>query len=70
MAIPPGSVAAIMRDACSPGMETEHIINVWGFEGNLPRLAGKAAEGTLGAADVQAPHRGRSKIQAFERIYT
>ncbi len=52
-----------MRDAYSLGMEADHIINVWGFDGNLPRLAGKAAEGAMGAAGIRAPHRGRSKYR-------
>jgi branched-chain amino acid transport system substrate-binding protein len=43
------SVATAMRDAYSLGLGAEHIINVWGFDENLPRLAGPAAEGAMGA---------------------
>jgi len=42
------SVAATLRDAYSLGLKADHIINVWGFDENLPRLAGKAAEGAMG----------------------
>ncbi len=42
------SVAATVRDAYSLGLGADHIINVWGFDENLPRLAGEAAEGTMG----------------------
>ncbi len=44
------SVAATIRDAYSLGLGADHITNVWGFDENLPRLAGKAAEGVMGAA--------------------
>jgi branched-chain amino acid transport system substrate-binding protein len=42
------SVAATLRDAYSLGLEAAHIINVWGFDENLPKLAGEAAEGAIG----------------------
>ena len=44
------SVAATLRDAYSLGLGADHIINNWGFDENLPRLAGKASEGAMGAA--------------------
>lgn len=44
------SVSATMRDAYSMGLGADHIINVWGFDENLPRLAGEAAEGAMGVA--------------------
>ena len=44
------SVAATLRDAYSLGLGADHIINNWGFDENLPRLAGEAAEGAMGAA--------------------
>ena len=44
------SVAATLRDAYSLGLGAEHIVNNWGFDENLPRLAGEAAEGVMGAA--------------------
>ena len=44
------SVAATVRDAYSLGLGAAHIVNNWGIDENLPRLAGKAAEGVMGAA--------------------
>ena len=44
------SVAATLRDAYALGLGANHIINNWGFDENLPRLAGEAAEGAMGAA--------------------
>ena len=44
------SVAATLRDAYSLGLGAEHITNNWGFDENLPKLAGEAAEGVMGAA--------------------
>jgi len=44
------SVAATLRDAYALGLGADHIINNWGFDENLPRLAGEAAEGAMGAA--------------------
>jgi len=43
------SVSATMRDAFALGLKVDHIINNWGFDENLPRLAGEAAEGAMGA---------------------
>jgi branched-chain amino acid transport system substrate-binding protein len=43
------SVAATLRDAYSLGLGASWIVNNWGFDENLPRLAGKAAEGVIGA---------------------
>jgi len=44
------SVAATLRDAYALGLGADHIMNNWGFDENLPRLAGEAAEGAMGAA--------------------
>ena len=44
------SVAATLRDAYALELGADHIVNNWGFDENLPRLAGKAAEGVMGAA--------------------
>jgi branched-chain amino acid transport system substrate-binding protein len=41
------SVSATLRDAYSLGLGAEHIVNLWGFDENLPRLADKAAEGVM-----------------------
>jgi branched-chain amino acid transport system substrate-binding protein len=38
-----------MRDAYALGLGADHIINLWGFDENLPRLAEKAAEGAMAA---------------------
>jgi branched-chain amino acid transport system substrate-binding protein len=43
------SVAATIRDAFALGLKADHIINNWGFDENLPRLAGEAAQGAMGA---------------------
>jgi len=42
------SVSATLRDAYALGLSANHIINNWGFDENLPRLAGEAAEGAMG----------------------
>ena len=44
------SVSATVRDARALGLGADHIVNNWGFDENLPRLAGPAAEGVMGAA--------------------
>jgi branched-chain amino acid transport system substrate-binding protein len=43
------SVAATMRDGLALGLGADWILNNWGFDENLPRLAGEAAEGAMGA---------------------
>jgi len=43
------SVAATIRDAYALGLGADWIINNWGYDENLPRLAGEAAEGVMGA---------------------
>ena len=42
------SVSATVRDAYSLDLGADHIVNNWGIDENLPRLAGKAAEGVHG----------------------
>ena len=44
------SVAATLRDAYSLGLGADHVIVNWGYDENLPRLAGPAAEGAMGSA--------------------
>ena len=44
------STAATLRDAYALGLGADHIVNNWGYDENLPRLAGKAAEGVMGGA--------------------
>lgn len=46
------SVSATIRDAYALGLGADWIINNWGFDENLPRLAGDAAEGVMGATPV------------------
>jgi branched-chain amino acid transport system substrate-binding protein len=43
------SVSATMRDAYALELGADWILNNWGFDENLPRLAGEAAEGAMGA---------------------
>ncbi len=43
------SVAATIRDAYALGLAADHIIDNWGFDENLPKLAGEAAKGAMGA---------------------
>ncbi len=42
------SVSAALKDAYALGLGADHIINNWGFDENLPKLAGAAAEGAMG----------------------
>lgn len=44
------SVAVALRDARSLGLETDHIVSNLALGENLPRLAGEAAEGVMGAS--------------------
>ncbi|MBM4331077.1 MAG: branched-chain amino acid ABC transporter substrate-binding protein [Deltaproteobacteria bacterium] len=42
------STSAAMKDAYALGLGADHIVNNWGFDENLPKLAGPAAEGAIG----------------------
>jgi branched-chain amino acid transport system substrate-binding protein len=44
------SVAATLRDAYALGLGADNLIKCWGYDENLPKLAGKAAEGAIGCA--------------------
>jgi branched-chain amino acid transport system substrate-binding protein len=44
------SVSTALKDSVALGLGADHIINNWGFDENLPRLAGPAAEGAIGLA--------------------
>jgi len=46
------SVSATVRDGYALGLGADHIVNNWGFDENLPRLAGPAAEGVMGATPI------------------
>ncbi|MBW1649240.1 MAG: ABC transporter substrate-binding protein [Deltaproteobacteria bacterium] len=43
------SVAATLKDAYAMKLGATHLINVWGYDKNLIKLAGKAADGAMGA---------------------
>jgi branched-chain amino acid transport system substrate-binding protein len=42
------SVSAALKDAYALGLGADHIINNWGFDENLVKLGGPAAEGAMG----------------------
>jgi len=44
------SVAATLRDSYALELGADNIIKCWGYDENLPKLAGKAAEGTIGCS--------------------
>ncbi len=44
------SVAATLRDAYALKLGADNIIKNWGYDENLPRLAGPAADGAIGCA--------------------
>jgi branched-chain amino acid transport system substrate-binding protein len=46
------SVSATIRDAYALDLGAQHIVNNWGIDENLPRLAGEAAEGVMGATPI------------------
>jgi len=41
------AVSATMRDAYSLDLGADWLVNYWGYDENLPRLAGEAAEGAM-----------------------
>ncbi len=44
------SVSTVLKDAHALGLGSDHIVNNWGFDENLVKLAGPAAEGVIGPA--------------------
>ncbi|KIX12388.1 ABC transporter substrate-binding protein [Dethiosulfatarculus sandiegensis] len=46
------STAVILKDAAKLGLKTKFMVNCWGFDENLPKLAGKAAENSFGLMPV------------------
>jgi len=44
------SVASTLRDSYALGLGADNLIKCWGYDENLPKLAGKAAEGAIGCA--------------------
>ncbi len=66
------SVSATLRDAYALGLGAQHIINNWGFDENLPRLAGEAAEGAMGAtpcAFYGQPYKNMDIVVASAKKY-
>jgi len=67
------SVSATMRDAFALGLKADHIINNWGIDENLPRLAGEAAEGAMGAtpcAFYGQPYKNMDIVVAAAKKYS
>ncbi|MBU1740762.1 MAG: ABC transporter substrate-binding protein [Proteobacteria bacterium] len=56
-----GSVAAALRSAYVLKLGAGHIVNNWGYDENLPKLAGRAAEGAVGPAPC-AFFMGKGKL--------
>src|SRR3990172_8003466 len=44
------SVSTALKDAQALGLGADHVVNNWGFDENLIKLAGPAAEGVVGIA--------------------
>jgi branched-chain amino acid transport system substrate-binding protein len=66
------SVAATLRDAYSLKLGADHIVNNWGFDENLPRLAGEAAEGVMGVAPVdffQGNSKGMDAVREYAKKF-
>ena len=57
-------VSATVRDAYALGLGADWLVNYWGEDENLPKLAGKAAEGAMvaGPAYFFADDRGKMKL--------
>ncbi len=67
------SVASTLRDAYAMGLGADHIIVNWGYDENLPKLAGKAAEGAIGCAPWAffGQHvAGMDNVVAYAKKYT
>jgi branched-chain amino acid transport system substrate-binding protein len=56
-----GAVAAAIKSAYVLKLGADHIVNNWGYDENLPKLAGRAAEGVIGPAPC-AFFMGRGKL--------
>jgi branched-chain amino acid transport system substrate-binding protein len=67
------SVAATMRDAFALDLGADHIMNNWALDENLPRLAGEAAEGAIGAtpcAFFGQPYKNMDIVVASAKKYS
>ncbi|MBW1766394.1 MAG: ABC transporter substrate-binding protein [Deltaproteobacteria bacterium] len=71
------SVSATIRDAYAMGLKAAHIVNNWGFDENLPRLAGEAMNGAdalvvMGATPVKffgQPSDNMDKVVEYAKKY-
>ncbi|MCK4791690.1 MAG: ABC transporter substrate-binding protein, partial [Desulfobacteraceae bacterium] len=66
------SVSATIQEAYKMALGADHIVNNWGFDENLPRLAGKAAEGVMGAtpcAFFGQNYKNMDKVVAAAKKY-
>ena len=70
------STAVIIKDAAKLGLKTKFLINTWGIDENLPKLAGAAAEGrAMGFIVVRpygydVPEMAKIKTIAGNKQYT
>lgn len=70
------STAVIIKDAAKLGLKTKFLINTWGIDENLPKLAGEAAEGrAMGFVVVRpfgydVPETAKIKTIAGDKSYT
>ena len=70
------STAVILKDAVKLGLDTKFLINTWGMDENLPKLAGEAAEGrALGFVVVRpfgydVPEMAKIKTVTQDKTYT
>lgn len=71
------SVAATIRDAYALGLPAAHIVNNWGFDENLPRLAGDAVNAAdavtvMGATPIKffgQPSDNMEHVVAYAKKY-
>ena len=66
------SVSATIQEAYKMALGADHIVNNWGFDENLPRLAKKAAEGVMGAtpcAFFGQNYKNMDKVVAAAKKY-
>lgn len=66
------SVSATIKDAAALGLGADHLVNTYGYDENLPKLAGAAAEGVMGigvAAYYGDSVPGMDKIIASAQKY-
>ena len=66
------SAAATIKDASALDLGADWILNVWAFNEKLPKLAGEAAEGAMGAAPCAAfgqDYKNMDKVVAAAKKY-